>query len=210
MKKLLLRATVFSAALLILASSAYAEEYTVKMVTDAAKGTYYFEPKQLTIKSGDTVTWVNAQDDTHEVMSESVPEGAQPFESPSLDKKDQKWSHTFTQSGTYEYHCHPHEALKMTGVIIVDKPSEAQATPPQGTTLTAEQATEYLKAGKPVYSCPMHEHVLSDKEGRCPICGMNLVQIKEIKDGHVVFDNGKQSMPMDMNDKDMQKVMETK
>lgn len=32
---------------------------------------------------------------------------------------------------------------------------------------------------KEIYVCPMHSHVLSDKEGRCPICGMDLVLMKE-------------------------------
>ena len=29
---------------------------------------------------------------------------------------------------------------------------------------------------KAVYTCPMHPEVLSDKPGRCPKCGMNLVK----------------------------------
>ena len=31
------------------------------------------------------------------------------------------------------------------------------------------------------YVCPMHEEVTSDKEGRCPKCGMKLVPIKNEK-----------------------------
>lgn len=175
------------AGLFLFTASAHAEEYTVQMVSAGDKGAYYFEPKQLTIKPGDTVTWVNAQDDTHEVMSESVPEGAQPFESPALEKKGQKWSYTFTHPGTYEYHCHPHQAMKMQGVVIVDKPSEAKETQRQGASLTAAQATEHLQSNKPVYSCPMHTHVFSDAPGQCPICGMDLMRVKEVKDGQAVM-----------------------
>lgn len=195
---------ILAASFFLFTASAQAEEYTVKMITDKDKGTYYFEPEQLTVKSGDTVTWINAQDDIHEVMSESVPEGAQAFESPTLDKKDQKWSHTFTQSGTYRYHCHPHVELKMRGVIIVDKPSEVKETQQHGnhdhthkpSSLTAVQATEYLQAGKPVYSCPMHTHVFSDASGPCPICGMNLMPVKEVKDGQAVMGEQDMEMPM--------------
>lgn len=82
-------------------------------------------PRKLTIKSGDTVTWVNMEDDTHNVMAESIPKTADAFTSPMLEKKDGKWSHTFKQSGTYRYHCHPHHANGMAGTIIVDNPSKA-------------------------------------------------------------------------------------
>ncbi|MDQ7826971.1 MAG: heavy metal-binding domain-containing protein [Candidatus Eremiobacteraeota bacterium] len=33
------------------------------------------------------------------------------------------------------------------------------------------------KAGKLVYSCPMHPEVVSDKPGKCPKCGMSLEQV---------------------------------
>lgn len=187
-----------AAGLFLFTAPAQAEEFTVKMVTDAEKGTYYFEPAQLTVKSGDTVTWVNAQDDIHEVMSESVPDGAETFESPTMEKKDQKWSYTFTHSGTYKYHCHPHAALKMFGTIIVDTPSEVKESERDGhdhehadkpaASLTSAQAAEYLTAKKPVYSCPMHTHIFSDAAGQCPVCGMNLMPVKEVKDGKAVME----------------------
>lgn len=31
------------------------------------------------------------------------------------------------------------------------------------------------------YTCPMHPEVMSDKPGRCPKCGMNLVQSEKLK-----------------------------
>lgn len=111
-------------ALLAAAAPAQAAEYTVKMVTEGDKGSYYYEPRKLTIKSGDTVTWVNTQDDMHNVMIEALPKTAEPFESPMLEKKDGKWSYTFTKSGTYLYHCHPHAQNGMVGTIIVDRLSK--------------------------------------------------------------------------------------
>jgi plastocyanin len=186
------------------ATAAQAAEFTVKMISKGDKGTYYFEPKELTVQSGDTVVWVNEQNEIHEVMSESVPKGAQAFVSPSLDKKGQTWSYTFTKSGTYEYHCHPHAALKMQGVVIVGKPSANKETHahgaahPHGTALTAAQAAEYLHSDKPVYSCPMHRHVFSDAAGSCPVCGMNLMRVKEIKDGKAVIgETEDMSLPME-------------
>jgi hypothetical protein len=37
-------------------------------------------------------------------------------------------------------------------------------------------------AAKAVYTCPMHPEVISDKPGKCPKCGMDLVKKKPVKD----------------------------
>lgn len=220
MKKLLFAITIGFA---LLGNSAYAADYTIKMVTHTDKGTYAFEPSQLTIKAGDKVTWINNQDDTHNVMSESVPKGAQPFESPMLEKKGQQWSYTFKQSGTYRFHCHPHADSGMRGEIIVDHPSPveeqasghpheagdhhaaAESKPSDDASaksqqLTEQQAMQLLQEGKPVYSCPMHQHVFSDKEGKCPICGMDMRQASAVQDGKAVFGQ-KSPMPNMMEKK---------
>jgi plastocyanin len=116
-----------SAALLALAISApaFAAEHTVRMVTEkGAKQPYRFSPAKLSIARGDTVTFVDEQDDSHDVMFESVPKGAEFAKSPMLTKKGQSWSYTFDIEGTYQYHCHPHAALGMRGTIVVGKASK--------------------------------------------------------------------------------------
>ena len=61
----------------------------------------------------------------------------------------------------------------------------------------AQAATQLLHDSKPVYSCPMHAHILSDKEGRCPICGMDLTQITKIEgDATMPSDDKTMTMPM--------------
>jgi len=127
MKKLLL-----TTALVLAATPAFAKEYTIKEVTDYdAKKQNFFSPDKLTIQPGDTVTFENAQDDMHEVMFVNVPKGVdEMIMSPMHEKKGDKFSYTFTVPGTYKFHCHPHEALGMDGVIIVgqaSKPGETHA-----------------------------------------------------------------------------------
>jgi plastocyanin len=72
---------------------------------------FTFEPAQLTIKAGTTVTWKNRDDIPHTVVS------AGKFRSKTLDTDD-SYSFTFTAAGDYTYFCslHPH----MKGTIKVE------------------------------------------------------------------------------------------
>ena len=72
---------------------------------------FTFNPPELTVKSGATVTWTNQDDIPHTVVAQ----GHQ-FRSKALDTND-KYSFTFTTPGVYEYFCslHPH----MVGKIVV-------------------------------------------------------------------------------------------
>ena len=72
---------------------------------------FSFIPDTLTVKAGTTVTWINKDDVPHTVVST-----AKKFSSKALDTDD-RYDHTFTDPGTYEYYCsvHPH----MKGKIIV-------------------------------------------------------------------------------------------
>jgi len=72
---------------------------------------FVFQPAELKIKVGTTVTWTNRDDIPHTVVS------AGKFRSKALDTDD-KFSFTFTNAGDYKYFCslHPH----MTGMIKVE------------------------------------------------------------------------------------------
>lgn len=72
---------------------------------------FVFEPAQLTVKVGQTVTWTNRDDIPHTVVC------AGKFRSKTMDT-DGTFSFTFTSAGEYKYFCslHPH----MTGVVKVE------------------------------------------------------------------------------------------
>ena len=125
-----MRKLIITTALVLIANPAFSAEYTIKEVTDYnAKKQNFFSPDKLKIQVGDTVTFENAQDESHEVMFISQPKKVdEMIMSPMHDKKGDKFSYTFTVPGTYKFHCHPHEALGMDGTIIVGKPSKAGAT----------------------------------------------------------------------------------
>jgi plastocyanin len=74
---------------------------------------FAFEPKELDVAVGATVTWQNADDVPHTATSRGDP---QVFDSGPLDTDD-TFSFTFSKPGKFTYYCkvHPH----MTGVIVV-------------------------------------------------------------------------------------------
>jgi len=71
-----------------------------------------YDPETVTIKVGDTVTWVNEDAPQHDVVADNGE-----FKSDLFDK-GQTFSFTFTQAGTYPYHCSIHPG--MTGTVIVE------------------------------------------------------------------------------------------
>jgi plastocyanin len=70
-----------------------------------------FVPATVTIQTGDTVLFVNDDDDAHTVTATDMS-----FDSKGLDTH-QTWKHTFTKAGTYTYFCQIHPFMK--GTIIV-------------------------------------------------------------------------------------------
>ncbi len=70
-----------------------------------------YAPAQVSISAGQTVTFVNNDDDAHTVTS-TVGD----FDSKGLDTSG-VWQHTFTKPGTYKYFCELHPFMK--GTIVV-------------------------------------------------------------------------------------------
>ena len=74
---------------------------------------FVFDPKELVVMAGASVTWVNTDDVAHTVTSKAAP--------PLFDSKtlhtDDKFSFEFKTPGTYDYFCKAHP--DMTGKVIV-------------------------------------------------------------------------------------------
>ena len=75
---------------------------------------FAFNPQTLTVKSGETVTWINRDEEPHTVVSVEK----QFKKSTALDT-DQTFTITAGAPGTYTYFCSVHP--KMTGTIVVEK-----------------------------------------------------------------------------------------
>jgi plastocyanin len=113
MKKLLLP-LVAVAALVVGAAPATSQSTATKTVQIKRSA---FQPATLTIKTGDTVKWVNADTQNHQVVSNN---GS--FVSPILGP-GKSYTHRFNASGTYRYHDGLNAAVK--GVIKVTGPPPA-------------------------------------------------------------------------------------
>lgn len=88
-----------------------------------------FVPAQISVKSGDTVEWVNEPDGRkHQVTTDpqqamdavnvSIPKDAKPFDSGTV-KAGESYRYRFTVPGTYRYSCPPHEMSGMMGTVVV-------------------------------------------------------------------------------------------
>jgi amicyanin len=73
---------------------------------------FSFSPASLSIKAGDTVIWTNQDSVPHTVTSDSGSE----LNSPTFGK-GKTYSHTFTTTGTYNYHCTIHPNMKATIIV---------------------------------------------------------------------------------------------
>jgi plastocyanin len=75
---------------------------------------FAFDPSTLTVKTGTVVTWMNQDGATHALASDAGSPAA--FSSDPLSPGT-SYTFTFTQPGTYPYHCSIHPSMK--GTIIV-------------------------------------------------------------------------------------------
>merc|ERR1719379_3337535 len=109
-----------SAAAVMITLSANAA--TVKLGSDA--GALVFVPDTVTIKSGETVEFVNNVGFPHNVVfdEDNIPDGVN---AESLSHEDylnapgETVTTKFDKPGTYGYYCEPHRGAGMVGKIIV-------------------------------------------------------------------------------------------
>jgi plastocyanin len=109
---------------------AYAQQTFDVQVVD-----FEFQPGNLTIPAGATVTWTNAGQRTHTV---SADDGS--FDSGRLDPGE-TFSHTFAEPGTYSYHCGFHPEMQGTITVTAAEASTTAATPVTPLETTAEPST---------------------------------------------------------------------
>jgi plastocyanin len=88
---------------------------------------YAYGSASVTVNVGDSITWTNHDQASHDVVTTSAPSA---FRS-SLMATGQSWSYTFTTPGTYSYYCSLHPDMKAQVVVLAPiTPAPVPVTPP--------------------------------------------------------------------------------
>jgi plastocyanin len=118
MRKMLIVATVALAFGLIAVSGATRGGGEGDATASVRIKGFEFQPKELTVKAGTTVTWNNDANSSHTVTAD---DGS--FESPTLGG-GATFNHKFTRPGTYRYYCAFHGGKGgegMSGTVVVTR-----------------------------------------------------------------------------------------
>lgn len=108
------------------------DEDEENLVIVAPDDDWRFEPEEITISVGETITWyfdapghnVTSHPDASD--QNENPDDAEPFASyeednhSSLDEEGTEFEHTFETPGEYTYVCEPHDG-SMIGTVIVEE-----------------------------------------------------------------------------------------
>jgi plastocyanin len=103
---------------------AMAQGTTAVSMTEDSPEHYAFVPGATTVPVGATVTWTDMSDASHTVTSDT---GA--FGSSTLNP-NQAFRFTFTQAGTYNYHCSIHSYMHGAITVTAAAPATAAPAPP--------------------------------------------------------------------------------
>ena len=96
---------------IVFASSAYAAEIQM-----GYEGNLVFEPNEVTVNAGDTVTFVNNALPPHNIMVDNRPDLSRES---LMFSPGETQEITFADVGDFEFFCAPHAGAGMKGVIHV-------------------------------------------------------------------------------------------
>ena len=72
---------------------------------------FSFQPNEIIIAKGETVEWVNRDSAKHSVIDDNNKFNSQ------LIGKDEIFTYTFNEAGTYSYYCGLHPFMKATVIV---------------------------------------------------------------------------------------------
>lgn len=116
--------TIATFATLLLATTAFAETFEVKMLNKGTDGAMVFEPAFIKAAVGDIINFVSP-DKGHnaESIEGMLPDGVEPFKS----KMSADYTLTLAAEGLYGIKCAPHYGMGMVALIQVGAPVNLDA-----------------------------------------------------------------------------------
>jgi plastocyanin len=106
----------------LMASPMVANAVDVKLGSDS--GQLVFSPDEVTIKAGESVSWLGNAGMPHNVVfdEENVPDGTNLDalnHEDMVNEKGEKVTSKFDKPGTYAYYCEPHRGAGMAATVVV-------------------------------------------------------------------------------------------
>jgi pseudoazurin len=116
--------TIAAVVAMLLASTAFAETFEVKMLNKGTDGAMVFEPAFIKAAVGDTVTFLSP-DKGHnaESIKGMLPDGVEAFKS----EMSKDFTLTLAAEGVYGIKCTPHYAMGMVALIQAGAPVNLNA-----------------------------------------------------------------------------------
>ena len=153
MKRLLYLAILSMAALLFFAPAVSAQDDMTVSIQD-----FSFNPGQITVAPGTTVTWTNEGPSPHTTTAD---DGS--WDSGTL-QQGEDFSFTFDEPGTYTYHCSIHP--DMTASVKVSGGGEMTTASPEATTMSPSASATASATASPTASASANmKHNLPDTGG---------------------------------------------
>jgi plastocyanin len=113
-------------AILFAAGPVHAENATVQIVPG-----FRFEPAEVTIDAGESVTWFNSDGEVHSTTNGTGyddPEWGTLWDFWFFNGPGESFVRTFETPGVYPYFCYPHLSLGMAGTVMVLAPSGVESS----------------------------------------------------------------------------------
>jgi uncharacterized surface protein with fasciclin (FAS1) repeats len=205
MKKILLTLTL----LVSICMGVFSDNHTVYA------GLYYYDPSELTIEIGDTVTWIN-DGGMHDVNADINSQTGESFNNPESFQSsvvngvgDVIYTHVFNTAGTYNYDCSvgSHAAQGMVAELTVLLPSimdivaDSEAHTTLEAAINAAELNETLDTGGPfTLFAPSDDAFGALPEGTVDALINDIPELTEILLHHVVSGT---AMSTDLNDGDV-------
>lgn len=115
MRKFIVAALLGLSLIFVLGASCYKSNSSSAPVatTSVTIQNFAFNPQTITVSVGSVVTWTNQDSAQHQIVSD----GNLSELSSGLIDQNGTYSFTFSNAGTYDYHCNIHPSMK--GKVIV-------------------------------------------------------------------------------------------